>query len=288
VGPYVPKEMTEEVNITPIHPLMNLAHLFATVAVTGLLIYGGLGIAASQLATRIGPKTEEKIGAAITASLPVKTVESDSRVAYLEDLLSELQRSVETAKLGKAEYPPLKVRILEMDAENAMVSAGSYLMVTEGLLAAVTSENELAFVLAHELGHLHHRDPLRAMGRSLVFVALGSLLGIGQSTSALPSVVNLAELSYSRQQETTADDYAQALIVAHYGHGARSLGFFERNREPDIGALNKLVEWQQTHPMSSDRIERLKNRFQQKNWPTTGAATPLPENIGCANFTSCN
>ena len=40
--------------------------------------------------------------------------------------------------------------------------------------------------------------------------------------------------------------------------------FFERNREPDIGALNKLVEWQQTHPMSSDRIERLKNRFQQK------------------------
>ena len=52
--------MTEEVNITPIHPLMNLAHLFATVAVTGLLIYGGLGIAASQLATRIGPKTEEK------------------------------------------------------------------------------------------------------------------------------------------------------------------------------------------------------------------------------------
>ncbi len=64
-----------------------------------------------------------------------------------------------------------------------MVTAGSYLFVTNGLLAAVESENELAFVLAHELGHFHHRDPLQALGRSLVLITLSSLLGLGQEPS---------------------------------------------------------------------------------------------------------
>lgn len=281
---YVPKEITEEVNTTPVHPLVNLAHLFATVAVVSGLMYGGLGIAASQLATHIGPKTEEQIGAALTSALPAKTAEEDSRVSYLEELLAELEADVDKTDLGKAQYPPLKVRILNVDEENAMVAAGSYLFVTDGLLAEVTSENELAFVLAHELGHLQHRDPLRALGRSLVFITLSSLLGMGQSTSALPSMVNLAELSYSRQQETAADEYAQALIVAHYGHGGYSLGFFKRHLEPDLGALSAVAEWQQTHPMSGDRIRRLESKFQQKEWPATGEATPLPEAISCENF----
>ncbi|MGB3296964.1 MAG: M48 family metallopeptidase, partial [Phormidesmis sp.] len=170
---YVPKEIVEEVNVTPVHPLVDLANLFATVAVVSGLIYGGLGIAAGQLATRVGPKTEEKIGAALTTALPAKTAEDDSRVSYLEELLAEIEADAnKTNKTtsGKAQYPPLKVRILETNEENAMVTAGSYLFVTDGLLAAVKSENELAFVLAHEMGHLQHRDPLRALGRSRVFV----------------------------------------------------------------------------------------------------------------------
>ncbi|MGB3300223.1 MAG: M48 family metalloprotease, partial [Phormidesmis sp.] len=138
-----------------------------------------------------------------------------------------------------------------------------------------------------EMGHLQHRDPLRALGRSLVFVTLSSLLGMGQSTSALPGMVNLAELSYSRQQETAADDYAQALIVAHYGHGSHSLDFFERNLGLDLGAFNRVAEWQQTHPMSGDRIRRLQSKFEQKGWPQTGATTPLPDFIGCENFQPC-
>jgi beta-barrel assembly-enhancing protease len=292
--PYVPKEITEEVNVTPGHPLVDLAYLFARVAIVAAMIYGGLGLVAGQLATRIDPKTEEQIGAALTASFPAATAATDSRVTYLNGLITELESSanLETATTDKAKYPPVKVRILEMEAENAMVTAGSYLFVTDELLKNVESENELAFVLAHELGHLHHRDPLRAMGRSLVFVTLSSLLGMDQSTSALPGMINLAELSYSRNQETDADSFALNAVVAQYGHIDHSLGFFERSLESETallgGSLNKLTEWQQTHPISSDRISRLKNTAQQKGWQTTGAAAPLPEFIGCPNFQRCD
>lgn len=287
---YVPKEITEEVNITPVHPLWNLANLFATVAVVGLLLYGALGFAASQLVVHVGPETEEKIGASLTAALPVKSAAEDSRVEYLNELLASLEADVYE---GAPPYPPLKVGILSMPEENAMVTAGSYLFVTDGLLSAVESENELAFVLAHELGHLHHRDPLRALGRSLVLVTANALLGIGQSTSILPGVFSLAELSYSRSQEIAADDYAIEQIIRRYDHGGESLGFFERNRELELDgtvgeALGKVASWQHTHPLSSDRIERLDNLFDKNGWAKTGSITPLPELIGCPNFEPCD
>ncbi len=283
--PYVPKEITEEVNITPGHPLVDLAYLFARVAIIAALLYGGLGLVASQLATRIGPKTEEQIGAAMTGSFPAVTAETDSRVTYLQGLVTAMEAASPT---GKSNYPPVKVKILEMEVENAMVTAGSYLFVTDELLKNVESENELAFVLAHELGHLHHRDPLRAMGRSLVFITLSSLMGLDQSTNAIPGMVNLAELSYSRNQESAADSFALNAVVAHYGHSGHSLGFFERSlaNEPG-GVIQSMAEWQQTHPLSGDRIRKLETMAQQKGWQTTGDAAPLPEFIDCPNFQRC-
>lgn len=289
MSPYIPKEITEEVNVTPVNPLVNLAYLTATVAFVGALLYGSLGLIAARLATRIDPKTEESIGAAMTAAIPFKTAADDSRVAYLKDLLADLEADVPKTTLGKAAYPPLKVSILDTEVENAMVTAGSYLFVTDGLLQNVESENELAFVLAHELGHLQHRDPLKALGRSLVWVTLSSLLGLGQGGDAIVGAANLADLSYSRGQETAADDYALELIVTHYQHADHSLGFFQRAQaeEPDWGALSKVAEWQQTHPLTGDRIRRLERTIDAKGWATTGAATPLPELIGCQNFEPC-
>jgi len=288
---YVPKEITEEVNVTPTHPLVNLGYLLVTVVLAGALIYGGLGLIASQIVARMGPETEEKIGATITSSLTSNSDNTDRRVEYLNGLLEELQEQAQQQGQPPPAYPPLKVYILDTPVENAMVAAGSYVFVTEGLLAAAQSENELAFVLAHELGHLQNRDPLKALERSLVWMTLSSLLGIGQVQ--LPGVVtnaaNFSELSYSRNQETIADDYAVNVIMERYEHGDHSLDFFERAQdlELDLGAFKTVAEWGQTHPMSSDRITRIENTFTEKSWPLTGEPTALPKNLGCQNFNPC-
>jgi len=288
---YVPKEITEEVNVTPINPLVNFGYLVGTVALGGLFIYVLLGMSASLLAKRIGPETEEKIGASLAASLPFEVIENDERVAYLEDLVASLQSDLEQTAAGVAQYPPVKVGILDTPVENAMVMAGSYLFVTDGLLAEVNSENELAFVIAHELGHLHHKDPLSALGRSLVLVTISGLLGIGQQVpSIVPGALQLAELGHSRGQESAADDYAIELIQVRYEHGAHSLDFFRRMQtsEPDFGALSSVAEWQQTHPLSSARIERIENTFERNGWSLEGEVTPLPENIDCRSFQYCD
>ncbi|MEM8501956.1 MAG: M48 family metallopeptidase [Cyanobacteria bacterium P01_D01_bin.1] len=293
---FVPKEITEEVNVTPVHPLVNLAYLLGTVALGGIVVYAALGLIAGQLVKRIGPETEEKIGASLVGSIIDRTdVEridaDDSRLVYLQDLTTSLQEDLSQTKIATVDYPPVKIGILDTPEENAMVTAGSYLMVTAGLLANVESENELAFVLAHELGHLHNRDPLNALGRSLVLLTVSGLLGIGQgSTSTLvPDVLNLVEQGHSRTQESAADEYAIALMMARYPHGGHSLDFFRRVEadELDLGVLGSVAEWQQTHPLTGDRIEHLEDIAKANDWPLTGPPTPLPEHIDCQNFVPC-
>ncbi|MEO1621500.1 MAG: M48 family metallopeptidase [Cyanobacteria bacterium J06632_3] len=287
---YVPKEITQEVNTTPVHPLVNLGYLLGTVALAGAVIYAGLGLVADQIVRRVGPTTEEKIGAVLVHALPFETVDSDSRVEYLTELALSLQADSAQTAAGAAQYPPVKVQILDTPLENAMVTAGSYLYVTEGLLAAVESENELAFVMSHELGHLHHRDPLTALGRSVVWITISGLLGIGQQMPSIaPNMWNLAELGHSREQERAADDYAIALIHTRYGHGAHSLSFFQRVQadEVDLGALNRVAEWQHTHPLTRDRIENIEDTFKANGWELSGDITPLPKNFGCRNFEPC-
>ncbi len=288
---FVPKEITEEVNVTPVHPLVNLAYLLGTVTLFGIVVYVALGLIAGQLVKRIGPETEERIGASLISSLPNRTDANDSRLDYLEDLTTSLQEDFSQTDIPAVDYPPVKISILDTPEENAMVTAGSYLLVTEGLLSNVESENELAFVLAHELGHLHNRDPLNALGRSLVLVTVSGLLGLGQgpTSAVVPNVLNLAERGHSRTQESAADDYAIALIMARYPHAGHSLDFFKRiqSEEYDLGIFSPVAEWQQTHPLTDSRIQRLENAFQANGLELTGPPTPLPESIGCQNFTSC-
>ena len=285
---FVPKEITEEVNITPVHPLVNLGYLLGTVTLAGIAIYGVLGLIAGQLVKRIDLETEEKIGASLVSSLPNRTEAGDSRLEYLQALTRSLQDNLSQTEIAAVDYPPVKISILEMPEENAMVTAGSYLIVTEGLLAEVESENELAFVLAHELGHLHNRDPLNALGRSLVLMTVSGLLGLGQGPASVlvPNVLNLTEQGHSRTQETTADDYAIVLMMARYDHGGHSLDFFRRlqSEEFNLGVLSPVAEWQQTHPLTNKRIQRLESIAEANNWPLTGPPAPLPEGIECTNF----
>ncbi len=285
---FVPKEITEEVNVTPVHPLVNLAYLLGTVTLAGIVIYVALGLVADQLVKRIGPKTEEKIGASLVSSLPDRTDANDSRLDYLQDLTSSLQDNFSQTSIAAVDYPPVKVSILDMPEENAMVTAGSYLIVTEGLLSNVESENELAFVLAHELGHLHNRDPLNALGRSLVLVTVSGLLGLGQgpTSAVVPNVLNLAERGHSRTQESASDDYAIALMMVRYPHAGHSLDFFKRvqSEEFDLGIFSPVAEWQQTHPLTDSRIQRLEAIFEENDWSLTGTPTPLPEGIECPSF----
>ncbi|MEO0541139.1 MAG: M48 family metallopeptidase, partial [Cyanobacteria bacterium P01_A01_bin.105] len=221
---YVPREIQAEVNYTPVHPLVNLGHLLGTVAAIGISAYIGLGIAATQIAIRIGPDAETKVGNALFTPLAAQTLPQDPRLPYLQNLAESLVTD------SLATRPPVTLHILDDPLPNAFVMPGGHILFTTGLLDNAKTENEIAFVLAHELGHHATRDSLRRLGRSLVLVTLTSTLSLGgvQLPSPVTSSSNLADLHYSRSQESAADRYALAAMIDKYGHGQYGLDFFTR------------------------------------------------------------
>lgn len=273
---YVPREIVDEVNVTPVHPLVNFGYLVGTVVLSAVALYVGLGVVGGQLAARMGPQAEGKIGKVIFenvfSSMPLTT--AGPEFEYLETLAESLKSD------ALEQRPDLKLHILDEPLPNAMVSAGGYIYVTQGLLDDVESENELAFVLAHELGHYEHRDNLRSLGRSIVFLSLNSTLAASgvQVPSFLAGSMGLADLHYSRDQEQRADVYALEMMHERYGHVDHALDFFERlnEEELDLGVANQLLEWQSTHPLTESRIEHLEELANQRGWAVEGEPTALP------------
>lgn len=277
---YVPKEIPEQenVNVTPIPPLVNFAYLLATVVIVSLLFYLGLGWTANLLVAKISPETEVKIGQQLVPEDAFKDEEIDpNQQAYLEKLLLNLQKFQTQGE--KANTPPLDIYLIDSEQPNAGILPGGHIIVTSALLNVAESENELAFVIAHELGHFHARDPLKALGRSLVFLFIQAILGVGNHMPADASGTviltrQLQELHYTRQQELSADVYALELIINYYGHGGDSLEFFETVKVKD--QRSKLREYFSTHPLTQDRINHLQKLAQEKQWLMEGKVTPLP------------
>ena len=272
---YKPKEIPEDVNVTPIHPLVNFAYLLGTVLVVSTLIYLGLGAIATQLATRISPEMEAKIGQHLVSDMAEKAEKIDSKQQqYLDDLLAELEKS------DSSSYTPLTIHVQKSKVSNAVIFPGGHIFVTTTLLAEAESENELAFVLAHELGHHVTRDHLKGLGRSLVFLTIASVLGIGSGDVNVVGITgSLTNLHYSRQQESAADIYALKAIVNCYGHGDASLDFFNRIQREERDSRGELSSYFSTHPLTHKRIDYLYQIAKQKGWKMKGEITDLPDKM---------
>ena len=271
---YVPKVVRQEVNVTPVHPLINFGYLLGTVVLGLLIAYIVLGFVADWLVTHIRPDDEIKIGQDFFQPLATKVVEQADCQQYLERLLAELH--------GPSDRPAvtLALHVVRESQPNAAILPGGRVLVTTGLLQAAESENELAFVLAHELGHFQARDPLRAMGRSLVWSFLLSAVAGGSQGSdrVATTTAQLTTLTYSRQQELAADRYAFDAVVRRYQHAGHGLDFFKRLQQEADGrqSLQPLAEYFSTHPLPNNRIEALQQRARARGWELVGEATSLP------------
>jgi predicted Zn-dependent protease len=158
--------------------------------------------------------------------------------------------------------------LVNSDVVNAFAVPGCFIYVTRGMMGIVTSEGELAAVLAHEVGHIvgRHgaRQQRRSLWRQIGVVAVGVLTGSEQLTRLAGEAAALFTLRYSRKQEYEADDLGlRYLREAGYDPFAASdmlgaLGRHEqfmartRGRDPAKG----IPEWARTHPLTGNRIER--------------------------------
>ena len=203
---YIPRLPKQNVNVTRTSPVRDFFVMLSGVALLFGFVYVALGLAVDFVVPRISTETEMLLG----DLLQEKWSDSDEyneQTKQLQGLLDNIQE-----KCGKLPYQ-LEINVAENDAINALALPGGVIAVFTGLLEKVKTENELTFVLAHEMGHFSNRDHLSELGRGVVFMAMSvGLFGpnsyIGQQVGNL---LRVSEMSFSRKHESMADHYALAI-----------------------------------------------------------------------------
>lgn len=172
--------------------------------------------------------------------------------------------------------------VVNTDVVNAFAVPGCYIYITRGLLAIMNSEDELASVLGHEVGHVvadhaarrQNTATLAGLGAILAGVATGS----GDIARAAGQVGQLYALNYSRDQEFESDDLGVRYLAAT-GYNpyaaADMLNALGVNDQLSARTSNReasaIPAWARTHPLSADRVARA-----TANANTTGATRENP------------
>lgn len=249
--PGIPEHNDNVSHQRPVREFFQLA-----IAAVGLVLITVwlLGSAVDWAVEQVDPRTEEALLAQITQSLPREQQTDSAQYKYVAALLQPL------AKCVQQPYQ-LELVIVEDEAPNAFAVPGGQMWLTTGLLDSGLTENGLAFVMGHELGHFAHRDHLRGLGRGLVVWVLSStLLGADSGLSRLlsPSLV-LGEAQHSQARESASDETGLAVLQCHYGHVGGATDFFQALQQTDSQRLPGL-HYFESHPQLQARIDALHGR----------------------------
>jgi predicted Zn-dependent protease len=240
--------------------------------VTGLFVLAALALAGWLLLTRAAPEivaatlpaaAEQLLGEAALAQMLAGETEIEAGPAA--DAVRAIVARLAAAVADNPGYE-FDVRLVASDAVNAAALPGGKILVFSGLLEEAGSPEEVAGVLAHEIGHVLHRDALRGLvGRLGGSAVIALMLGGGDLARIAGQAGALDQLAYGRDQERAADR-AGILLLARAGLPPAALAaFFERLRAKEAG---KLPEFLSTHPDTAARIVELRR---------LAATTPVPD-----------
>ncbi len=164
-----------------------------------------------------------------------------------------------SGRLAAAAQSPydFQVHVVNLGVPNAFALPGGQIVIFEGLLDFAQSPDEVAGVLAHEMGHVIHRHGTAGMIKSLgLAFFFGVLLGdLGSGAVGLAGET-LVSLNFSREAEIEADGSALELL-GREGLSSQGLAdFFERLEQEAGGDMPEALQLLSTHPSHESRRQR--------------------------------
>jgi len=166
---YEAKVIPEGINTSRENPLKEFSLLVggAGLIITGIIVFA---LYASDYLVRYIPVELEQrwfSSENFSGTFTDRTKAIDQERIAVESYLQELTDRLKDEQHAQFSF---KVQLLDDDTPNAFITPGGNIFITLGLLKNINSENALAMVLGHEMGHQYHRHPLRSAGRGIIFM----------------------------------------------------------------------------------------------------------------------
>lgn len=198
-----------------------------------------------------------------------KKVEEEFAVVRDPELLERLDRItpriVEVADRKDLSYRFTIVEMPEKDEPNAFALPGGPIYVTKALMALAKSDDELAAVLAHEVGHIVAKHTIKRIQGAIGLQALQILAaGSGAADARTSRGMDLAFVSllleYSQADELQADRLSAKYLKLAGFDPAAAVTFMERLRDYTFKQELRQHSYFRTHPYFADRIRLLRQQ----------------------------
>jgi predicted Zn-dependent protease len=196
------------------------------------------------------------LAAALLQRMPL--IEENASTSFAEDVGRWLAGHLKERRM------PFAFRITADEALNALAFPGGPVFVSWPLLELCQGRrDEIAFVLAHEMGHIVLRHAAERTFRDSVFSVL-----LQQSSSRNAAIAWLEKVgqqglsrAYSRESELEADDFAISLIRSCGGNVLAGEQLLEKlaQRSPNQNVAAG-IEFLATHPPVTDRIAHMRSQ----------------------------
>lgn len=236
----------------------------AVVCTVGVLWAGfgyGLPVLARHAAHAIPPAMESTMGEQSLRAL-------DSRYLQPSRLTPQQRERVRAAfeRVAASAKPttPLRLELRHSEAfgANAFALPSGIVIVTDAMVELAGTEQEIMAVLAHEIGHVHHRHIMRSILQNsaaalLVATLLGDVTSITGLAASIPTF--LVEQRYSRAFEFEADAFALEWMRAHGVEAAHLASILERPAHESGGDVEGFAQYLSTHPSVRERVNAIRS-----------------------------
>lgn len=242
-----------------------LRDLIILLAIGGGLFVGGyfivkeIGKSDLDMSYEVSYEQEEKLGNMMKEMVwdEFETVKDNAADSALKQITDRLIKALDTT------HYRYEFTIIKKDQINAFTIPGGNIYVFSELMKVAETPEEVAAVLAHEIGHAENRHVVTKLIQELSITAI-----IGVATGGDPSVLtnvltSIIGNTFSRSQEEEADKFALELLEKANISPKSLARFFERLNEKDLD-YDENLEILMTHPHNDKRIEQVR-RYKTKN-----------------------
>ncbi|HMP89851.1 MAG TPA: M48 family metalloprotease [Kiritimatiellia bacterium] len=235
----------------------------------------------------ITPEQEYFIGRAVGATIisEYSVFDNDEANKYINRLGKSVARFSDVPETFRGYH----FLILDTDEISAFAAPGGFIFVSRGMIRLCKTEDDLAAIIAHEVGHIQHKHAIKAIKSSRLTSAL-TIIGLSAAKELVgPDLAKVTEAfegsitditktmtqgGYARGQEREADRAAIAIL--------KRMGYRQGALIDVLARMDEVLKTDKrgfgsTHPPASDRIKDLRALVDD-----TG--TPVPTNVRQKRF----
>src|SRR5258708_17524504 len=164
------------------------------------------------------------------------------------------------AKVSGRTNVKYQFKVLNSDDVNAVAAPGGFVYINRGTLRFVKSEDELATVMGHEVGHVAGKHSMKQLTAQLLGMAvLAGFQAVHAETLRTVGGVagGLAMLKFGRDEENDADRRGVKNAVASGYDGSAMLDFFRRMQTIEKDKPSSFDVYHLHHPPTEERLKRI-------------------------------